>query len=401
RAVREVPGFVALWDFVRREDGAAGSGRFVAHTPGGEARQFALEPLNIIQAFWNKGRKATYADFPLGGRGPFGQAVRFQKETEPDFLPALMVPRHALHESRLDVKGAGSVSMVVWVLFEEGNHLLAGIWHEGTDIASRQDQPVLVQKGRRQYASFAGLAANRGASAVHISENGRASFGDKYARNLAVTPEKIPHVNTGGKVDGYDSYWSTVGFVFDNENDTATAFLNGQASDYWIEQPQKHRVYRWPAKGWRQGQYTPPEKNPIAERVLLETAEEKVILRTYPFTKVRETYRASPSGETELVRRELAALRVNPYWFGHDLYAPGTPEEGGPFTIGRAVKSSRGQGNTAFYGGVAVYDRALKPTEMAALAKVAAGGTIALQDILRGKSLRSSFQNADHLGSAE
>ncbi|MCP5114291.1 MAG: hypothetical protein GY953_25965, partial [bacterium] len=92
RAVREVPGFVALWDFVRREDGAAGSGQFVAHTPSGEARQFALEPLNIIQAFWNKGRKATYADFPLGGRGPFGQAVRFQKETEPDFLPALMVP---------------------------------------------------------------------------------------------------------------------------------------------------------------------------------------------------------------------------------------------------------------------------------------------------------------------
>lgn len=373
QAVRDVPGFVALWDFVQREDGIDGRGRFVAHTPNGENRQYALEPVNIIQAFWKKGRRATYSDFPLSGDGPFGQAVRFQKETEPDFLPTLMVPRSKLHDSRLDVKGPGSVSMVVWVLHEDGNHVLAGIWHEGTDIASSADRPELAQQGRRQYAAFAGLAANPGASAVHISENGRSSFGDKYARNLAVTPEKIPN------------QWSTVGFVFDNANNTATAYLNGKASDYWIENPHEHPFFRWPAKGWREKEYRPPEDRPLEELVLTETSDEKVVLRKYRFTKVREVYNGTAGGRFELVRRELAALRVNPYWFGRDLYAPETPDEGGPFTIGRVIKSSRGQGNTAFFGGVAVFDRALTAKEMAALAEVARSGNITLQSILAAR----------------
>ncbi len=403
RAVREIPGFVALWDFVQREDGPAGSGRFVAHTAEGETRPYALEARNIIRDFWGQGREATYADFPLGGRGPFGQAVRFQIETEPDFLPTLLVPRAELHDSRLDVKGAGSVSMVVWVLHEQGNHVMAGIWHEGTDITPEKDQAARVEQGRRQYALFAGLAGNPGASAVHVSENGRSSFTDKYARNLAVTPEKIPRVETGGTVAGHDGSWAAAGFVFDNDNNTATAYLNGKASDYWIEEPDKHPFFRWPAKGWQQAQfarmpglqegeeedypedqyYAPPEDDPIEERVLEESGGERVVLRTYEFTKVRETYGAGASGEQELVRRELAALRVNPYWFGHDLYAPAAPEEGGPFTIGRVIKSSRGQGNTAFYGGVAVFDRALSGEEMAALARVAEEGTIAVGDIVR------------------
>jgi hypothetical protein len=392
-AVTGIPGFVALWDFVEREDGVAGSGRFVAHTPRGDSRQYPIEARNIIRSFWRKGREASYADFPLSGSGPFGQAVRFEKETEPDFLPTLLVSRSNLHDSRLDVKGpGGSVSMVIWTSFEDGGHVLAGIWHEGTDISAATDQAAVVEQGRRQYASFAGLGGNPGASAVHVSENGRSSFTDKYARNLAVTPGRIPRAR-----------WAAVGFVFDNDRDTATAYLDGTAAEYWIEKPGQHPFFKWPSKGWRQAQlskipglqpgedegyprdqfYEPPEGEPRKELLVYETAEERVVIKSYSFTKVRETYRVDRDGSYELLNRELLALRVNPFFFGHDLYAPKTPEEGGPFTIGRVIKSSRGQGNTAFYGGVAVFDRALKATEMKTLAEINRPGEIEIEKLIR------------------
>ena len=389
--VRSIPGFVALWDFVQREDGPAGTGRFIAHTAPDVAGPFALDAVNIIRAFWRTGREASYADFPLSGRGPFGNAVRFQEETEPDFLPTLLVPRAAIHDSRLDVKGpGGSVSMAVWVLHERGDHVLAGIWHEGTDLQEGSGGPAVVERGRRQYALFAGLAGNPGAAAVHVSENGGASFSDKYARNLAVTPDKIPHAATTGNLADHDAKWAVAGFVFDNDRDTATAYLNGRAAEHWIDNPAEHPFFRWPAKGWRQAQlarlpgvqpgedpdyppdqyYEPPESQPLSESVVSESDSERIVLLTFEFTKVRVTSRRGEDGRFAVVERELAALKVNPYWFGHDLYAPNAPAEGGPFTIGRVIKTSRGQGNTAFYGGVAVFDRALSAEEMAALAGI-------------------------------
>lgn len=385
RAVTDIRGFVALWDFVEREDGAAGVGPFLARTPSG--RGYPLEARNIIRAFWRQGREATYADFPLLGSGLFGQAVRFEEEEKTDFLPTLLVPRERLHDSRLDVKGpGGSVSMVVWVRFYKGNHALAGIWHEGTDITSEEDRAAVVEKGKRQYAAFAGLAANPGASAVHVSENGGSSFSDKYARNLAVTPDLIPK-----------GQWAAVGFVFDNSGNTATAYLNGRAREYWIEEPAEHPFYQWAAKGWRQAQaggldpgyppdqrYQPPEDEPLQETVVRETERERVVVRTYAFTKVRESYRADGQGGWAPAGRELVGLKVNPFYFGHDLYAPRTPEDGGPFTIGRVIKSSRGEGNAADYGGVAVFDRALTAEEMRALAVITEREPLRLQDLIRG-----------------
>jgi hypothetical protein len=56
-----------------------------------------------------------------------------------DFRPFLFVPRARLHDSPLDIKGAGkSVSVVVWAIRESGNHALAGIWHEGTDLKQKE-----------------------------------------------------------------------------------------------------------------------------------------------------------------------------------------------------------------------------------------------------------------------
>lgn len=365
--VRRTPGFVALWDFVKK----APDGRFAAHQAQGERHDLALDAVNYVRDFWNEGPAATYADFPLLAEGPFGQSVQFRHETNPNFRPVLLVRRERMHDSGLDAKGKGrSVSMAIWVRRESGGHALGGIWHEGTDLSANSKQAARVEPGKRQYAIFAGLAANPGASAAHVSENGNRSFGDQYARNLATTPEILP------------SNWALAAFAFDNKANTVTAYLDGRATDYWIDEPEKHPFFKWPAQGWRQAElrqtpglqegedptypadqfYRPPETKVMARTRLNETTE----LLVYPFTKVRVARDATG----KVIRRELASLRVNPFWFPHDLYHPRTIEQGGPFTIGRVIHSSRSVGFTGAIGGVAVFNKALKAREMERLASI-------------------------------
>lgn len=74
-SVRRVPGLLAFWDFVLREHGVQGTGRFLAHTATGDTHRYLLEPRNISRDYWHDGPPATLADFPLLGRGPFGQAT--------------------------------------------------------------------------------------------------------------------------------------------------------------------------------------------------------------------------------------------------------------------------------------------------------------------------------------
>jgi hypothetical protein len=149
----------------------------------------------------------------------------------------------------LDVKGAGrSLSMAVGMIRETGNHAIAGIWHEGIDLKSEAG-PVRVERGNGQYALFAGPAANDGAAAVHVSEKGSQSFGDRYARNLAVTRHVIPAMSTDSPAEVLDRSWSVAGFTLDNTKHKVTACLDGVAEDYWIENPERHPFFQWPARG--------------------------------------------------------------------------------------------------------------------------------------------------------
>ena len=350
QVVRSTRGLVALWDFVERD----AEGRFDAWQPAGSRADLHLDALNYVRQYWNQGRAATYDDFPMHHEGPFGQAIEIRSEADGDFRPLLQVDRARLQGSRLDVKGrGGSVSMVVWVKRASGNHALAGIWHEGTDLGGA----ARSERGQRQYALFAGLAANDGAVAAHISENGGSSFGDKYARNLAVTPEVLP------------ARWVAAGFTFDNARHTLTAYCDGRATELWIDHPQAHPFFQWAARGWADGSYLPPESRAVSMKVLEEREGRRVELQTFAFTKVRVTYR-----DGYVVSRELVALRVNPYWFGHDIYTPESAAEGGPFTIGRVIHTGRSVGFSGLIGGVAVFDRALSAREMARLAAIARPG---------------------------
>ena len=382
--VRQIPGMVVFWDFVKRD-----GGRFAAWQAKGDAHDFRLDAANYVRDYWNTGRAATYEDFPLLGRGPFGQAVRVRNESDPDFRPLLLVPRERLHNSGLDVKGAGrSVSMVVWLIRESGNHALAGIWHEGTDLKGAANPVRRVEPGKRQYALFAGLAGNNGASAAHVSENGASSFGDRYARNLAVTPEVMPAVpadsgatcstapgtwpasssTTGGirsppiSMARPRTFGSTIRRSIRSSSGPTTAGRRPNCAGSPDSSPARTRTFP------RRSSTSRPRAGrslALCSRIVETNAWS---CRSFRFTKVRVTLRR---GRKSAVKRELVALRVNPFWFGHDLYAPRLPEDGGPFTIGRVIHSSRGVGLTGYIGGVAVFGRALSAQEMKRLSEVA------------------------------
>jgi hypothetical protein len=118
--------------------------------------------------------------------------------------------------------------------------------------------------------------------------------------------------------------------------------------------------------------YTPPEDEPVAVTVVSQSDDERVELREYPFTKLRVTLRRSPAGEWVEADCKLASLRLNPWWYPHDIYTPADATSGGPFTIGRVIHSSRSVGFTGWIGGVAVFDRPLSAAELRGLAAVTA-----------------------------
>ena len=382
--VTNTRGLVAFWDFVKREPD--GQSRFTAHVPDGATNEYPLDAANYIKDYWGTGREATYADFPLLDRGPFGNAIRIVKEADPDFRPFLFVPRQRLHDTPLDIKGADkSVSVVVWAIRESGNHALAGIWHEGTDLKQTETAGIAkVERGQRQYALFAGLN-KQGSACGHVSENGSSSFLNKYALHKCNSLAQSPEVPADSPTEVLDQSWQCFAMTFDHEQDELTGWLNGVSGDRWLEQPKNDKLISSAYNAYMQGHYAslsgkqdgedetfpkdqyyhPPEDEPLRITVLRESSKDKerVELREYRFTKIEVTLR-----DGQEVARDLVALRLNPWWYPHDLYTPKDGLTGGPFTIGRVIHSSRSVGFTGWIGGVAVFDRALTEAELKKLA---------------------------------
>lgn len=384
--VTGIPGCVAFWDFVKCE--AGGAQRFSAHVPPGATNDFPLDAGNYVRDYWGEGREATYADFPLLGRGPFGQAIRIRPETDATFRPFFYVPRARLHDSPIDIKGAGkSVTVVVWATRESGNHALAGIWHEGTDLKQKETTGIQrVERGQRQYALFAGLN-KEGSACGHVSENGASSFLNRYALHKSNSAAVSSRVPADSPPEVLDASWQCFAMTFDHERDELTGWLDGQAGDRWLDNPQQDKLISSAWNAWRQGElhrvpgiqpgedptfppdqyYNPPEEKPLTVTVLTEGADERIELREFRYTKVKVTQRRDASGQWVVAERDLAALRLNPWWYPHDLYSPKDAESGGPFTIGRVIHSSRSVGFTGWIGGVAVFDRALRADELGRL----------------------------------
>lgn len=392
--VTHTPGCVAFWDFAKRE--AEGAHRFIAHVPAGATNDLALDAGNYVQDYWGEGRDAGYDDFPLLGRGPFGQAIRIRKEEEETFRPFLFVPRSRLHDSAIDIKGAKSVTLIVWAIRESGNHALAGIWHEGTDLQQESTAGIRrVERGQRQYALFAGLN-KEGSACGHVSENGAKSFGFRYAMHKCNSGEVSPAIPADSSPEMLDRAWQCFAMTFDNERDELTGWLNGRASERWQENVKSElpAVYN----AWLQGKlhqmpgnqagedtafaadqfYNPPEDTPVSVNVLSETVEERVELHEFRYTRIKVTLCKGADKGYTVIARDLAEVRLNPWWFPHDLYTPAAGN-GGPFTIGRVIHSSRSVGFTGWIGGVAVFNRALSVEEIARLSAIASDQPISVR----------------------
>lgn len=381
--VTGIPGFVALWDFVKRE--ATPEQRFTAHVRKGEENDFALDATNYVKDFWGEGRQATYEDFPQMGRGPFGNAIRIVQESDPDFRPCLYVPRQRLHNSGIDIKGAGkALTLVVWAIRERGGHALAGIWHEGTDLQQQSTEGILrAERGQRQYGLFTGLNAY-GSSCAHISENGAGTYGYRYALHKANSAE-VSHRTPADAPDAIlDKRWECFGMTFDCETQELIAWLDGSAGTRWENDVKKNLSVVYDA--WKKGEahrlanpqdkdvfknteyYFPPEGEPISISLIWENEQTRIELHEFRYTKVKVTLQHKEDGSWQVMERDLEAVRLNPWWYPYDIYSPVDASSGGPFTIGRVIHSSRSIGTTGWIGGVAVFDRALNEKEMQTLA---------------------------------
>lgn len=389
-SVMNTPGVVAFWDFAKRE--SSHTRRFIAHVPPGAGNDYALDAGNYVLDYWGEGRGATYADFPLLGRGPFGQAIGIRDETDADLRPFLFVPRDRLHDSPLDIKGAGkSVTVVVWAIRQSGGHALAGIWHEGTDLNQKETAAIRkVERGRRQYALFAGLNKEGGACG-HVSENGAGSFLNRYALHKCNSADISPAIPSDAPMEKLDASWQCFAMTFDDATDELTGWLNGRSGDRWLENPRNDKLLSSAAHAWLQGHlhrrpgvqigedpdfppdqfYNPPEDQPLSVKQLSRSYDERVELREYRYTRVKTTLKKQADGSFAIVGRELTALRLNPWWYPHGIYSPRDSTEGGPFTIGRVIHSSRSVGFTGWIGGVAVFNRALSADELVGLADLA------------------------------
>ena len=389
--VMNTPGCVAFWDFVKREPDVPH--RFTAHVPQGATNEYALDASNYVKDYWGKGREASYADFPLLGRGPFGQAIRIRKEEDATFRPFLFVPRARLHDSSIDIKGAGkSVTVVVWAIRESGGHALAGIWHEGTDVdhASKTGSQK-AERGQRQYALFAGLERN-GSACGHVSENGAGSFLNHYAQHKCYSADISRTVPADSPSTKLDAAWQCFAMTFDSERQEITGWLDGKSGDRWQEDAKHDKGLSSRYNAWLQGYlrglpgthphpgenpafpkdqfYNPPEGKPLSVKVLSEAAEERIELREFAYTRVKVTLHKGTDGHFTETSRDLEALRMNPWWYPHAIYTPKDAQTGGPFTIGRVIHNGRSVGFTGWIGGVAVFNRALSAEELAKLTAV-------------------------------
>ena len=386
-AVMGLKGCVAFWDFVKREP--AGARRFAAYIPPGATNDFPLDAANYVRDYWGEGREASYADFPLLGRGPFGQAIRIRKETDDAFRPLLLVPRARLHDSAIDIKGSGkSVSLIVWAIRESGNHALAGIWHEGTDLPQGTTANIRrVERGQRQYALFAGLN-QPGTACGHVSENGAGSFAYKYAMHKSNSSDVSPAVPADSPGGVLDASWQCFAMTFDSEHHELTGWLNGRAADRWQEDVKAKLMPVYHA--WLQGEihrtpgihpaedptfpadqiYHPPEDKPLSAKIISDTDDQRVELHEFRYTRVKVTLRKNADGVFTVAARDLTAVRLNPWWFPHDIYTPKDATCGGPFTIGRVIHSARSVGFTGWIGGVAVFNRALTADEIKCLSDI-------------------------------
>lgn len=230
-----------------------------------------------------------------------------------------------------------------------------------------------------------------------MSENGANSFGYIYAGHKCNSGDVSPAVPGDSPAGVLDASWQCFAMTYNQETHELTGWLNGKDAGRWQENVRKAipAIYN----AWLQGNlrrqpgaqpgedpnfpkdqfYNPPEGKPIATKLISETADERAELQEFRYTRVKVTQRKATDGTWATTSRDLADVRLNPWWYSPDfIYTPANDGTGGPFTIGRVIHSGKSVGFTGWIGGVAVFNRALSAKEIQQLSEVGRSAPISI-----------------------
>lgn len=376
--VQSLPGFVALWDFVQRE---SPQGRFVANVPSSSPTNYPLEAWSVGKVYTGGGTSATYASIPVIATGTFGAAAWFDANNTNGAV--FSVPRGVFHGTPLDIKGASSLSLVMWVLKPDTySHGMAGIWQEGgcTNYESGKGEP-----GKRQWALFGGHPYGGNVVSLHVSNTGQGSFSSgEFARDISVSSVPI-NPATGltaatptANLVGYT--WQVYGATYDRANGEVRSYVDGFFAPRTVTIYALNKTtgatsvldsyFANQADAWTKKEFDPDrnadkDQGWLSEEVVEDNATLKATLRTYRYTKIMTVLMKATGGST----RYLWELSVNPYPFQKDFYAPQRPEDGAPFLIGGPItRYAPPPGFQGYTSGVAVYNQPLSAAQMASLA---------------------------------
>jgi len=418
-------GLVGFWDFEKKDPS---TGFYTAYsnivpTSGiNNLYPMALaqigDPSRYTETTWPYTNSSDELIFD--NTGPFGRAIKFNK----GHILGL-IERADFQGKPLDISGNQPFTLIVWMKTygTKNNHFIAGIWDEGNTSGSWSKY-----SGRRQFALFGGLSANKHAMG-HISTTGAASFpqgSNPYAQMRSVDGNTFTTQGDAGH------RWHMVAMTFDPVTKHVKSYLDGASQSYYNSSvvsaedniykyfqnnnyPNLNpRVFDWPVYDTRDftlkfDGYNINNGHEIYEhfiRVDLKSSTKTITYGnrvrnasiansqnyrvTYEFKRNGITIPSSsgsfnitngtgsatlsPSLQIQNGDKIVTSLHhINPINGSSTLISNNVSRsinEGAPFTVGRAIglnSSNKGSGSQFIIDGVAVYNRVLSATELMTL----------------------------------
>ncbi len=407
--VKNEPGLVAFWDFYKQ--GTYGNNQtwdsyYDANVPGSVSYPLLLGTTNDASLYGLNNWPANYTQPAYDNSGPLGKGVLFDR----GYLFG-EVPRSYFDGKPLNISGYQSFSMIAWMKFSattDSRHGIAGIWDEG--FWSKYS-------GKRQYCLFGGLFNMPKSTLCHISSTGASSYpqsnasGAQYARERSIHSRDVPV-----------GEWHAVGATYDHTTGILTSYVDGVATDFYYADPVQNDVYKyvqdfkantfnynWPIYDPRAFVLKFQGYNLINEQEHWVYVDLKNLQATYGHIVTDAAAAAAEYRVGIIAKRNGLSLFSSDTLFFNVLNGNGsmtlpsagyqngdqieavlfrkaangtysllqgaekpirTLEDGAPFVIGRAAGTylaSPTVGTTAYFDGVAVFNKALSPQKMADL----------------------------------
>ena len=408
--IKNAPGLIAFWDFrnIQLFNGREALASYYDSTALTTSIPLFLRRLTDNRYY--SLRDWPYLDSPIqyDTTGPLGSGLFLDRGYV--FAEA---PRIYFDQTPLNINGHTSFSMIVWIKFNGQRHCIAGIWNEGT---------WEKYSGTRQYAMFGGLFEAPQSVLFHISATGSASYpqsqieGSQYARDRSIEPRNVP-----------DHEWHALGVTYNHHTGQLTSYLDGFVTQSYFTDAVANSVYAFKAtQQSNPAQFQLPifhprafilkfaEYNPTTEKehwLHIDLINERATYgKVLSGNDIKSNYKVTidvlrgaksifENGPIEMYVSdgdETITLPLIEYQNGDILVAQVFQKdkqgnftrplagdgvatqkvisEGAPFTVGRAQGSELSKlssGTSAWYDGIAIFNRELSSHEMKQLSFIA------------------------------